>query len=223
MVWSSRAVGTSRSPDTQAFSIGQDRESRTQGPFGADEHDPAGRMESGQGGRRFPSCLDSDGNCPRHRGTPGMAVHTREARLCRHQRQRRVPEDGWSGKPILGHPSRAGASRHQKAPSSMFRDKVTRQGPLRGAHSREDGLSFLWAWLCPARPQFSREDDGGRPPSLAGTLGTKGPLKPARRSVCRGPAPGPSLSCWGPRWGSRTVRATATAGKTQHCLTRAAW
>lgn len=90
---------------------------------------------------------------------------------------------------------------------------MAREGPLRGAHSREDGLSFLWTWLCPARPQFSREDDGGRPPSLAGTLGTKGPLKLARRSVCRGPAPGPSPSCWGPRWGSRTVRATATAGR----------
>lgn len=128
MVWSSRPVGTSRSPDTQAFSIGQDREGRTQGPFGADEHDPAGRMGSGQGGRRFPSCQDSDGNCPRHQGTPGMAVHTREARLCRHQRQRRVPKDGWSGKPILGHPSRAGASRHQKAPSSMFRDKWPERG-----------------------------------------------------------------------------------------------
>lgn len=36
------------SPDPQAFSIGQDREGCTQGPLGADEHDPAGRCRSEQ-------------------------------------------------------------------------------------------------------------------------------------------------------------------------------
>lgn len=42
------------SPDPQAFPIGQDREGRTQGPLGTDEHNPAGRQSQrrqGLGGR----------------------------------------------------------------------------------------------------------------------------------------------------------------------------
>lgn len=42
------------SPDPQAFPIGQDREGRTQGPPGTDEHNPAGRQSQrrqGLGGR----------------------------------------------------------------------------------------------------------------------------------------------------------------------------
>lgn len=209
-------MGTSSSPDTQAFSIGQDREGRTQGPLGADEHDPVGRTGSGQGGRRFPSCLDSDGNCPRHRGTPGMAVHTRDTR------GRSGLVSAGRGSPSSGIP--AGQEPHgiRKRPVPCSETKWPERGRCVGA--QQGGWPFLP--LDMALPSPAPIQPGGRrwkTPFPGWDPGHQGSTEASPALSLPGACSWAKPFMLGTTLGFQDCPSYSHRRKTQHCPTRAAW
>lgn len=202
---SAARASPSHSPDPQAFSIGQDREGRTQGPLGADQHNPgvggAGseQVAVASGGDSFPPTPVTR-TAPGVQGTcwspPRSALHSKGLAWPHGQRRPEV------GPP---HPGKARLRRTQAAacaqgtvqvkehvlswwergPKSVkTHPSVLSQTPARwpcmGARSREGSLPPL----RPAPPGLASawQGDGSRdsPPVLPGMTGHWCPLKTAQ-------------------------------------------
>lgn len=231
---SAARASPSHSPDPQAFSIGQDREGRTQGPLGADQHNPgvggAGseQVAVASGGDSFPPTPVTR-TAPGVQGTcwspPRSALHSKGLAWPHGQRRPEV------GPP---HPGKARLRRTQAAacaqgtvqvkehvlswwergPKSVkTHPSVLSQTPARwpcmGARSREGSLPPL----RPAPPGLASAWQWGRQQRLpACSAWDDWALVPTEDS------PGPALHAGG----SGTVQPTVTAGKCR-CLECDLW
>ena len=82
--------------------------------------------------------------------------------------QRHVPED-WLVEGASPQASQEDRSlRTSGSPKFHVPSQSGPRGALCGHMARKAGLSSLWAQLCLAQPQSSREDDGRRPLSWPG-------------------------------------------------------